>query len=128
MELDVDEVIHRIKVKLSITDNEYDELLEVICGDVYNYMALYLDRVKVDALGNSVPSVPNELGFILEGVVIKRYRRLGAEGIITEKIDVLTTTYEIGDDFAEYFDIMNRFKANDAYKSKSTYGKGFRFV
>lgn len=129
MELDVDAILERIKVKLSITDAEQDELIEIMCGDAYNYMALYLNRVKQDELGNEVPPVPNELAFILEAVVIKRYRRIGAEGIITEKIDVLSTTYEVGDDFAEYFDMMNKFMAMDPYKNKdmSLYGKGFRF-
>ena len=37
-----------------------------------------------------------------------------------EKIDVLSTTYESGDDFAEYFDIMQK------YKNKSRLG--FRFL
>jgi hypothetical protein len=129
MELDVDAILEHIKVKLSISDAEQDELIEIMCGDAYNYMALYLNREKYDELGNEVPPVPNELAFILEAVVIKRYRRIGAEGIITEKIDVLSTTYEVGDDFAEYFDMMNKFMAMDPYKNKAMdlYGKGFRF-
>ena len=129
MELDVDAILEHIKVKLSISDAEQDELIEIMCGDAYNYMALYLNREKYDEFGVEVPPVPNELAFILEAVVIKRYRRIGAEGIITEKIDVLSTTYEVGDDFAEYFDMMNKFMAMDPYKNKamSMYGKGFRF-
>ena len=128
MELDVDAIIEHIKVKLSITDSEQDDLIEIMCGDAYNYMALYLNREKYDEFGVEVPPVPNELAFILEAVVIKRYRRIGAEGIITEKIDVLSTTYEVGDDFAEYFDMMNKFMAMDPYKNKSMpIGKGFRF-
>lgn len=99
----------RIKIKLSITDEEQDDLLDILCEDAYNYMAIYFDD-----------KVPQELQFIIEGVVVKRYRRLGAEGIYIEKIDVLSTTYESGDDFAEYFDIMQK------YKNKSRLG--FRFL
>lgn len=102
-------LINRIKTKLSITDEEQDNLLEILCEDAYNYMAIYFDN-----------KVPKELQFIIEGVVVKRYRRLGAEGIYIEKIDVLSTTYESGDDFAEYFDIMQK------YKNKSRLG--FRFL
>lgn len=102
---------NRIKIKLSITNDneEQDDLLDVLCDDAYNYMMIYFDD-----------KVPQELQFVIENVVIKRYRRLGAEGIAIEKIDVLSTTYESGDDFAEYFDIMQK------YKNKSRLG--FRFL
>lgn len=119
MELDIDLILEHVKIKLSITDTDQDELLELLCNDAYNYMVLYLNRGTTDANGNPIPAVPAELTFVLESVVLKRYRRLGAEGIAIEKIDVLTTTYETGDDFAEYFNIMDRFKAKTRL--------GFRF-
>ena len=56
-----------------------------------------------------------------EEVAIKRYRRIGSEGIETEKVDVLSTTYNTENDFNEYLPIMNTYK-----KRKS--GKGFRFI
>lgn len=109
MEYDIDSIINNIKIKLGLTDDdESDELLEVLSRDAYSYMTVYLDK-----------EVPQELLFILEAIVIKRYRRIGAEGIAIEKIDVLTTTYEVGDDFAEYHSIMNRYKRN---KSKKGFG------
>ena len=67
---------------------------------------------------------PIQLQFVLEGVVVKRYRRIGAEGIAIEKIDVLSTTYESGDDFAEYMNIMNQYKRRIG-RDKGP--KGFRF-
>lgn len=110
--MDLEQVLQNIKIKLSLTDDdESDELLEVLSNDAYNYMKIYLDKEDRD--------MPQELQFILEAVVIKRYRRIGAEGIAIEKIDVLTTTYEVGDDFAEYHSIMNRYKRN---KSKKGFG------
>ena len=65
--------------------------------------------------------IPTELQFIMENVAVKKYRRLGAEGISIEKIDVLSTTYETGDDFAEYIPIMTKYKENKS-------GLGFRFL
>lgn len=107
--MDLEQVLENIKIKLSlIDDDESDALLEVLCNDAYQYMKIYLDA-----------DAPQELQFILEAVVIKRFRRIGAEGIAIEKIDVLTTTYEVGDDFAEYHNIMNRYKRN---KSKKGFG------
>lgn len=112
MEYDIVYDIENIKVKLSITDEESDNLLDALYHDAYSYMKIYLDKKEDE-------EVPQELLFIVEAVVIKRYRRIGAEGIAIEKIDVLTTTYEVGDDFAEYHSIMNRYKRN---KSKKGFG------
>ena len=102
--------LDNIKLKLGITDDSEDNLLTVLLSDAMNYMMVYFNG-----------QVPTELQFIAEDVAIKRYRRIGAEGIVTEKVDVLSTTYETGkDDFAEYLNIMK------TYKNKS--GKGFRFI
>ena len=105
-----------VKIKLSIAeeDDTQDELLELLCEDAYDYMNIYLDN-----------NVPVELHFVLESVVIKRYRRIGAEGIAIEKIDVLSTTYESGDDFAEYMSIMNQYKRRIGREKGP---KGFRFL
>ncbi len=119
--MDIEQVLANIKLKLSITDNEQDELLGALCKDAYDYMYIFLDCGQKDYMN----TVPVQLQFVLEGVVIKRYRRIGAEGIAIEKIDVLSTTYESGDDFAEYMSIMNHYKHKNSGKNGP---RGFRFV
>lgn len=129
----MNQVLANIKLKLSIIANleelespkknaahkAQDDLLEALCHDAYNYMCVYFD-CDPNSTDKSKRYPPIQLQFVLENVVVKRYRRLGAEGISIEKIDVLSTTYESGDDFAEYFDIMQRYKNNKS-------GLGFRF-
>lgn len=110
MEFDIDLILENVKIKLSITDDSEDDLLELLLNDAYNYMMIYFDG-----------DIPAELQFVMENVAVKRYRRLGAEGISIEKIDVLSTTYESGDDFAEYIPIMTKYKENKS-------GLGFRFL
>ena len=110
MEFDIDLILENVKIKLSITDDSEDDLLELLLNDAYNYMMIYFDG-----------DIPAELQFIMENVAVKKYRRLGAEGISIEKIDVLSTTYETGDDFAEYIPIMTKYKENKS-------GLGFRFL
>lgn len=117
MNFDIETVLANIKLKLSIITEEQDALLEVLCNDAFQYMCIFFDCDPNDRENKN--EVPLQLQFVLENVVVKRYRRLGAEGISVEKIDVLSTTYESGDDFAEYFDIMQK------YKNK--YRLGFRF-
>ena len=109
MEFDIETILNNVKLKLSITTEEQDALLETLLNDAYSYMKIYFDD-----------KVPLELQFVMENVAVKRYRRLGAEGISIEKIDVLSTTYESGDDFAEYLPIMKKYKDNKS-------GLGFRF-
>ena len=105
-------MLYSVKIKLSIDveEDKQDELLEILLYDAYNYMVIYFNG-----------EVPLELQFIIENVAIKRCRKLGAEGISVEKIDVLSTTYESGDDFAEYIPIMTKYKENKS-------GLGFRFL
>ena len=117
----LEQALQYVKIKLSITDEEQDELLATLCEDAYDYMCIYFDCDR-DSDDNYMP--PIQLQFVLESVVIKRYRRIGAEGIAIEKIDVLSTTYESGDDFAEYMNIMNQYKRRIG-RDKGP--KGFRF-
>lgn len=118
----LEQALQYVKIKLSITDEEQDELLAALCEDAYDYMCIYFDCDR-DSDDNYMP--PIQLQFVLESVVIKRYRRIGAEGIAIEKIDVLSTTYESGDDFAEYMTIMNQYKRRIGRENGP---KGFRFV
>lgn len=117
------QALAHVKVKLSIDeeDEEQDALLSELCSDAYDYMFLFFD-CDPNNEKNNIP--PTSLQFVLESVVIKRYRRIGAEGIAIEKIDVLSTTYESGDDFAEYMNIMNQYKRRIG-RDKGP--KGFRF-
>ena len=117
----LEQALQYVKIKLSITDDEQDELLAALCEDAYDYMCIYFDCDR-DSDDNYMP--PIQLQFVLESVVIKRYRRIGAEGIVIEKIDVLSTTYESGDDFAEYMTIMNQYKRRIG---RDNGPKGFRF-
>ena len=118
----LEQALQYVKIKLSIDeeDTEQDTLLAALCEDAYDYMYLFFD-CDPDS-DNNMP--PIQLQFVLESVVIKRYRRIGAEGIAIEKIDVLSTTYESGDDFAEYMTIMNQYKRRIG-RDKGP--KGFRF-
>lgn len=95
--------ISNIKLKLGLqADNSQDELLAVLLSDAVNYMSVYIDSADI----------PTELEFIAEEVAIKRYRRLGSEGISIEKIDVLSTTYK-SDDFYEYKSLMKLYRDNN---------------
>lgn len=97
-----------IKLKLGLTeDSEKDDLLMVLLNDAIDYMKIYIEA----------DTIPVQLQFIAEEVAIKRYRRIGSEGISTEKIDVLSTSYK-SDDFYEYKPLMKLYKNNNVKVKK----------
>lgn len=97
-----------IKLKLGLTDDsEKDNLLMVLLNDAIDYMKTYIET----------DTIPVQLQFIAEEVAIKRYRRIGSEGISTEKIDVLSTSYK-SDDFYEYKPLMKLYKNNNVKVKK----------
>lgn len=97
-----------IKLKLGlIADDSQDDLLAILLSDAINYMMTYIET----------DTIPKQLEFIAEEVAIKRYRRIGSEGISTEKIDVLSTSYK-SDDFYEYKPLMKLYKNNNVKVKK----------
>ena len=94
--------LDNIKLLLSLAnDDSQDEILGVLLDNAFNTIKVYL----------GINDVPHELEFVAEQMTVIKYRRLGAEGIETEKIDVLSTKYE-KDDIAPFKEILAMHKAN----------------
>ncbi len=95
--------LDNVKVLLSLTDDSsQDELLTVLLNNAVSTIILYL----------GVEDIPDELTFIAEQMTVIKYRRIGAEGIDTEKIDVLSTKY-IADDLKPFISMLDRYKDNN---------------
>lgn len=76
-------------------DTEQDNVLEQI---EKNTIALFKAKTGSE-------SIPNDLSFIIIEVMIKRYNRLGAEGMTSTTRTDLTTNF-CSSDFDEYEDIL----------------------
>ena len=95
--------LDNVKVLLSLTDDSsQDGLLTVLLNNAVSTIILYL----------GVEDIPDELTFIAEQMTVIKYRRIGAEGIDTEKIDVLSTKY-IADDLKPFISMLDRYKDNN---------------
>ena len=104
--------LDNIKILLSLTeDNSQDEILTVLLSNAVYTIMLYLD----------VNEMPQELNFIAEQMTVVKFRRIGAEGIDTEKIDVLSTKY-VKDDIKPFKELL------DTYKSNSLGGRRLRML
>ena len=90
----------RLKLYLGITDNSEDELLETILLDCEQMLKMYIGAKEV----------PMELEWIITELSVKRYRKIGSEGLKSEQIDVITNTFEDGDPLAPYQSILNDYK------------------
>ena len=96
--------LERIKtiLGLSVDDKSKDALLTDLSENAMNTIIVYL----------GVKDFPAQLNFIAEELTIARYRKIGAEGISTEKIDEISTTYSVND-LSRYKDILKSYKDNN---------------
>ena len=94
--------LDNIKVLLSLSDDDsQDQLLAILLDNACSTICLYLD----------VQTIPDELIFIAEQMAVIKYRRIGAEGIDTEKINVLSNKY-VADHLNPFKDLLNQYKSN----------------
>ena len=91
----------RLKLYLGITDDSEDELLETILLDCEQMLRMYIGAKEV----------PMELEWIITELSVKRYRKIGSEGLKAEQIDVISNTYE-DDPLAPYHSTIDTYKRN----------------
>ena len=91
----------RLKLYLGITDDSEDELLETILLDCEQMLRMYIGAKEV----------PMELEWIITELSVKRYRKIGSEGLKAEQIDVISNTYE-DDPLAPYYTTIDTYKRN----------------
>lgn len=90
--------LNRIKIKLGLNDGNKDELLTVLFDDASNLVCTYINS---DVL-------PQKLSWIAEEIAIKRFRRIGAEGITSKQIDVIKKDFD-NNIISEYIVALDRY-------------------
>lgn len=93
--------LDNIKILLSITDDSQDEILAILLMNASKMICVYL----------GIDELPSTLEFVAEDMAVMKYRKLGAEGVRQEKIDVLSTTY-VTNDLNPFKDILNQYRDN----------------
>lgn len=101
------DILDRVKTILKLQDDSNDALLIILIENAISTTCIYLN----------VSTFPAQLSFIAEELAVARYRKIGAEGISTEKIDELSTTYSVND-LSRYKDILNTYKDNNGLSGK----------
>ncbi|WP_192948091.1 phage head-tail connector protein [Staphylococcus ureilyticus] len=93
------DMLKNVKTMLSITDDKQDDILKNIINNTEQRLLVKLPEHEKE--------IPSKLLFIVEEVAIKRFNRIGAEGMSTESVDGRTNTF-INGDFDEYLDDIER--------------------
>ncbi|TJY13993.1 phage head-tail connector protein [Staphylococcus chromogenes] len=105
--------LDNVKTMLAITDNKQDALLSQI---IENTEKRLLFKLPI-----GFNAVPSDLSFIVEEVAVKRFNRIGAEGMQSESVEGRSATFR-DDDFDEYMaDIEKRYPDLSASESRKGY-------
>ena len=99
--------LDRLRIKLSLTDNEQDALLEILLEDASNSICLYI----------SEETLPDKLKWIAEEITVKRYRRIGSEGLRAESIDVIKNDFE-SNPIGQYRKFLDEYKASKGKRAR----------
>lgn len=75
-----------------------------------------LTQIQAELLAEKLgKDIPENLTFIIVETTIARYRKVGAEGMSTKRIDVISNTYS-DDLFEPYKDIIARYSDKTTHK------------
>ncbi len=101
-------MLSRIKTLLGIEDNIQDEVLDIVISNVTSHLKGLLGK-----------EVPIELNFIVEEISIRRFNRIGTEGMKSELVEGHRVDfYDLKDEFDPYQDIIDSYKKDDGSSRK----------
>lgn len=103
-------------------DQHQDETLNVLIGYAEARFKIILRRVS-KVLGLVEPiTIPDDLSWVIDEVVIKRFNRIGSEGMRAESVEGHSVQFE-ADDFADYIGIVEDYYAEELDTGKSRRGR-----
>lgn len=96
------ETLERVKLFLGIEGNEQDKLITEIINVTESQLKMLLDS----------ETLPEGIDFVVHEMVIKRYNRLGSEGMDSESVEGHTVNYSMNE-FKPYQDYLETFMPED---------------
>lgn len=89
-------MLEKIKTLLGIDDDLQNDVLNIIIENVTSHLKALLGK-----------EVPQDLNFIIEEITVRRFNRLGAEGMRSESVEGHSITfYDLKDEFVPYEEII----------------------
>ena len=90
-------IIEQVKALLGIEDNLQDNLLSIIQNLTEAHFKAYSKQDEI----------PDRLSYIIVEVVVKRFNKLGSEGLSSQSVEGLSMSFDL-DDFAVYDAVIRR--------------------
>ena len=78
------EIRTNVKTVLDIQDVAQDAVLDILIRNVQNHLKGMLKRVN-----KNITEIPEELTYVVEEIVIRRYNRIGSEGMKSESVEII---------------------------------------
>ena len=104
----MEEIKERIKTVLDIKDSLQDDVLDILISNVSNHLKAKLGK-----------DIPKSLEFIVEEITIRRFNRIGTEGMQSESVEGHSITfYDLEKEFTPYEDIINDNKDDDGNEKR----------
>ena len=92
------QIIEQVKTLLGIDDDLQDKQLQVIQALTESHLKSYTGQVVI----------PKDLEFVIVEVMVKRFNRVGAEGMTSQSMEGLSNNYDNHSDFDEYRELLQR--------------------
>lgn len=99
--------LENVKMLLSIDDDKQDKLLNIIIANT--------EKRLISLLPLETEEIPERLEYIVEEVSVKRFNRVGAEGMTQESVDGRSNTFQ-SNDFDEYMDVIDALYPKESSK------------
>lgn len=100
---DENKTLENIKTVLGTEDSLQDPVLSILISNVTSHLKGLLKK-----------EVPKELNYIIEEITIRRYNRIGTEGMKSESVEGHKVDfYDLKDEFVPYLDVIDDYKEND---------------
>ena len=107
-------MLSRIKTILGIKDTLQDDVLDIFIDNVTKHLLGKLRKVNKE-----IEEVPSELDYIIEEIVIRRYNRIGTEGMKSESVEGHRIDfYELEKDFTPYEDSIDGYADEEQGNAK----------
>ncbi|MFC7364535.1 MULTISPECIES: phage head-tail connector protein [Bhargavaea] len=99
--MDKNQILMRVRTLLDIKDGLQDDALEEIVGSRIEHLKLELES----------DTVPEALSFIIVELAVRRFNRLGSEGMKGESVEGHSVNfYGLEDEFKPYQRLIDRFR------------------
>src|SRR5690625_4830438 len=91
------DIKRNVKIVLDIEEDRQDDVLDILISNVDSHLKAKLGK-----------DIPESLKFIIEEITIRRFNRIGTEGMQSESVEGHSITfYDLEKEFVPYQDIID---------------------